>query len=98
MITIVMMYAGTNQSTSLKTDEREISLAIPAKTNVHIPTGGLMAPNVVMTFMVHPNQIGSEPNFMAIGTKIGMETKRKPMASIIAPAIPYVTKIKIRIT
>ncbi len=57
-----------------------------------------MAPNVVMTFMVHPNQIGSEPNFMAIGTKIGMETKRKPMASIIAPAIPYVTKIKIRIT
>ena len=54
-----------------------------------------MAPKVVMTFMVHPNQIGSEPNFMAIGTKIGMETKRKPIASII---VPYVTKIKIRIT
>ena len=75
---VASKYAGRNQTTPLKTVPRAISLSMPATTYALIPTGGVMAPMVVTTVKVTPNQTGSYPIRVTTGKKIGIETSKNP--------------------
>ena len=81
------MQAAKKKLTLLKMVPRGISGASALTTYILTPTGGVIAPIVVIIVSIIEYHIGSKPRAIPNGKKIGMVSTKNPRASIKQPPI-----------
>lgn len=82
-----------------RTNATELQFNIPHTVYIHMPTGGVFAPNKVSTTKIIPKCIGSKPASSAIGNKMGVSSRiiTLPSNNIPASAINASNKKEYRI-
>ncbi len=90
---VTTIIPARNGIVPLKMVPNGTSGATPLMMNTLIPTGGVITPMSVTKTIMTPNQIGSKPNLVTRGKRMGTVNIIKASESIKHPAIMYITII-----
>ncbi|GAI76299.1 unnamed protein product, partial [marine sediment metagenome] len=93
-----IMHAIKKKLTLLKIVPRGISGANALITYMLTPTGGVIAPIVVIIVKIIAYHIGSKPRAIPSGKKIGIVSTRNPKESIKQPPIKYINNTIAKMT